>query len=309
MRPRQILIALPAKSVPALARSSAVSSSLSRARSLAAVFVLALLVCLASPGSLHPLAAQSQQLQQIRASGYVIDTAHVLSQPATSRLTALCTELDQKAQAQIAIVTVKSLGGVPIEEFSINLATKLGVGPKGADRGLLILLAVDDHRDRMEVGYGLEGILPDGKVGGILRDAAPLLREGNYDAAITLMAQSVADVIAADRGVTLSTTANTPARPGPARPSGPHLTIGEIIGLLFLLFWGMGLLSRIFGGPGGRRGGMGGIGNFGAGWLIGSMMGGRGFGGGGFGGGGGGGGGFGGFGGGSFGGGGASGSW
>jgi uncharacterized protein len=256
---------------------------------------------------------QAQGLTKVRASGYVIDTANVLSAAATSRLTALCTELDHKAQAQIAVVTVKSLGGKPIEEASIDLATHLGVGPKGSDRGLLILLAVDDHKYWTTVGYGLEGILPDGKVGGFGREAVPLLRAGNYDGAITLMVQSIADVIATDRGITLSTTAmgSSQPRPQPGRPAAPHFTIGEIIGIVFVLFWVFGLLSRLFGGPGGRRGGMGGIGNFGAGWIIGNMMGGGfrgGWGGGGFGGGGGGGG-FGGFGGGSFGGGGAGGSW
>jgi uncharacterized protein len=256
---------------------------------------------------------QAEGLTKVRASGYVIDTANVLSPAATSRLTALCTELDHKAQAQIAVVTVKSLGDKPIEEASIDLATHLGVGPKGSDRGLLILVAIDDHKDRIEVGYGLEGILPDGKTGGILRYAVPLLRQQDYDGAVTLMVQSVANAIATDRGITLSTTAmgSSRPRPQPGRPSAPHITFGEIIGIVFVLFWVFGLLGRMFGGPGGRRGGMGGVGNFGAGWIIGNMLGGGfrgGWGGGGFGGGGGGGG-FGGFGGGSFGGGGASGSW
>lgn len=313
MRPKQSpdekLITLPAKSRPALSRPPARSRSRPRTCSLAAAFMLVLFASLLSPGLLHPLAAQSQQLQQIRASGYVIDDADVLSAGTKAKLTALCTEVDQKAQAQIAVATVKSLDGRPIFDYSLDLATRLGVGPKGSDRGVLILLAIDDHKYWTQVGYGLEGILPDGRVGGFGREAVPYLRSGNYDEAITFMAQSIADVIATDRGVTLSTTANAPQRPGPPQPSGPHLTIGEIIAGLFLLFWVLALLGRMFSGPGGRRGGMGGIGNFGAGWLIGSMMGGRGFGGGGFGGGGGGGGGFGGFGGGSFGGGGAGGSW
>ena len=232
-----------------------------------------------------------------------MDLASVLSQSAKEQLTALCTEVDQKAQAQIAVVTVKSLDGRPIEDYSIDLATRLGIGPKKSDRGVMILFAVDDHRDRIEVGYGLEPILPDGKTGSFLREVVPYLRSSDYDAALLLVTRRVADVIAADRGVKL--TGAIPPSP-PENHDVPRLP-GQIIGLLFAIFIFF-LFSRGMGGGGRGRG---------SGWwiwpLIGASMmrggGGRGGGfGGGFGGGGGGGG-FGGFGGGGFGGGGASGGW
>jgi uncharacterized protein len=247
--------------------------------------------------------ARAQSPEQLKPQGYVNDFAGVLSQSARDQLTALCTELDQKAQAQIAIVTIKSLGGQPIEDYSIDLATRWGIGPKQKDRGVLILFAVDDRQYRTEVGYGLEDILPDGKVGGFGREAVPYLRDNNYDAAVLLMTRRVADVIAADRGVTLA--GSSPPSPSdsesgePTSSLGPNLVvIGTIIFVIFVLRILGGALAR-----NGRRGG---------GWWIGPMIGGGmggggGFGGGGFGGGGGGG--FGGFGGGGFGGGGASGGW
>lgn len=229
--------------------------------------------------------------------GYVSDFAGVLSPPASEQLTALCTEVQQKAQAQIAIVTIKSLQGASIEDYSIDLATHLGIGPKSSNRGVLILFAVDDRQYRIEVGYGLEAILPDGKVGAIGREAVPYLRAGNYGAAVLLMTRRVADVIAADRGVTL--TGSAPAGPG-SEEQGRSLTTGQI----FLLFFAVFVVYSII-----RRANRGGPNRFGGGgWWIPPVVGG-GWGGGGFGGGGGGGGGFGGFGGGSFGGGGASGSW
>jgi uncharacterized protein len=231
-----------------------------------------------------------------------MDLAGVLSQSAKDQLTALCTEVDQKTQAQIAVVTVKSLDGRPIEDYSIDLATRLGIGPKKSDRGVMILFAVDDHSDRIEVGYGLEPILPDGKTGSFLREVVPYLRSSDYDAALLLATRRVADVIAADRGVQL--TGAVPPSPPESR-GGP--VPGQVIGLLFAIFIFFLFLRGMGGGGMGR----------GSGWwiwpLIGASMargGGRGGGfGGGFGGGGGGGGGFGGFGGGGFGGGGASGSW
>lgn len=247
--------------------------------------------------------AFAQNPEQLKPQGYVNDFANVLSPSARQQLTDLCAEVDMKTQAQIAVVTVKSLGGRAIEDYAIDLATRWGVGPKQKDRGVMILLAVDDHKYRFEVGYGLEGILPDGKVGAFGREAVPFLRENNYDAALLLMTRRVADVIAADRGVTLT---SPPPREARGREQGLPRNVELIIFVVVLLaFIGLinGLRSASSGMTGRGRGGGYWIGPFG-GW------GGGGFGGSGWGGGsGGGGGGFGGFGGGSFGGGGASGSW
>jgi uncharacterized protein len=242
--------------------------------------------------------AQAQSAEQLKVNGYVSDFADVLRPPTKQQLEALCTELDQRTQAQIAVVTIKSLDGKPIEEYSIDLATRLGIGPKQSNRGVLILMAVADRRYRIEVGYGLEDILPDGKVGGIGREAVPYLRQGDYDGALLLMTRRVAEVIAAARGVTL-TGALSPELQTDTNSGG--WTFGQVFLLFFAIFVVFAILRRAGGGPGSR------FGRSGGGWWVGPMMGG--WGGGGFGGGGGGGGGFGGFGGGSFGGGGASGGW
>jgi uncharacterized protein len=260
-----------------------------------AAVALALLLCAGSP-------LRAQAPNQLKPQGYVNDFANVLSRSAKEQLTSLCAELDEKAHAQIAVVTVKSLDGRSIEDFSIDLATQWHIGPRKSDRGILILLAVDDRQYKFEVGYGLEPILPDGKVGGFGREAVPYLRERDYDAALLLMTRRVAEVIAADRGVTLSGS-----RPVPT--TAPRNEVPPALGGFLLAFIGLGLfyawmrmMATRARSPYSRR--------LGAGWWIGTMIGGwgggGGFGGGGFGGGGGG---FGGFGGGSFGGGGASGSW
>jgi uncharacterized protein len=240
-------------------------------------------------------------------AAYVNDYARVLSPGARQQLEALCTEVNDKAKAQIFIVTVPSLGDRSVEDYSLDVATKWGVGPKQTSSGALIFLAVSDRKDRIEVGYGLEDILPDGKVGGFMREAVPILREGNYDAAMMLMTRRVADVIAQNRGVTLSGASPPPTR---TNGSGQGQDSSGILGLILLgvfIFFVYAMINR-GGGSGRGRGG-------GSGWWIGPLIasgmgrggwGGGGFGGGGFGGGGGG---FGGGGGGSFGGGGASGSW
>jgi uncharacterized protein len=221
---------------------------------------------------------------------YVSDFAHVLSPEAVARLDRICTQLDHsQANAQVAVVTIKTLDGADAAEFANTLEDKWKMGRKGESyRGVMIFLAVDDHKYRIEVGYGLEGILNDAKVGDIGREMVPYLRASDYDSAITMATGQVAQIIAADAKVTLnddSAMARQPVRHGGIPPKLILMVI------LLIFFGGFHLLRFLFG--------------FG---LFSSMMGsgrggfGGGFGGGGFGGGGGGGGG-------GFGGGGAGGSW
>jgi uncharacterized protein len=246
-------------------------------------------------------AVRAEDPKKLQYSGYVNDFAGVLSDDAKARLTALCEEVDHKANAQIAVVTVRSLEGQPIDQFSIDLATHWGVGPKQKDRGILILLAPNDHKYRIEVGYGLEGILPDGKVGGFGREIVPLLRQNDYSGALLLLSSRIAQVIAQDRGVTLTAS---PALPK-AEPEGQPNLRAWIPFLIFLAFFVafplLGFLFRLLFGIGRSGGGHGRGWGFGGPWIVGGGSGGWG--------GGGGGGGFGGFGGGGFGGGGASGGW
>jgi uncharacterized protein len=232
-------------------------------------------------------------------TNYVNDFAGVLSPGTLASLNALCAQVDRQAHAQLAVVTVKNLDGEPIENFATALEDKWKVGKKGTDRGLLLILATDDRKYRIEVGYGLEGILPDGRVGDIGRQMVPYLRQNDYDGAVTMAVRQIAGVIAADAGVTL----NTGLRPGYAPAQQPKpLSLGEVLVLGVILLLVIFFLARV--------GGSGLLG-----FLIGMFLGGGGGGrgGGGYGGGGGfgggGGGGFGGYGGGSSGGGGASGSW
>jgi uncharacterized protein len=233
---------------------------------------------------------RAEPVSQLTPTDYVNDFAHVLDQNTMAQLDNICQQVDQKAHAQIAVVTIKSLDGGDIDSYAVDLFKKWGVGAKGSDRGVLILLATQDHRYRIEVGYGLEPILPDGKVGGFGREAVPLLKENDDNGAVSLMTMRVADTIAQDAGIQL--TGALPRAPTAREEPSKGLSIGGIIilAVIFLIlvstrFGRLLLFSMLLGGGGG--GGYGG-------------------GGGGFGGGGGG---FGGFGGGSSGGGGASGSW
>ncbi len=251
----------------------------------------------------------AEPVDSLHANNYVNDFAGVLDAATQARLNDLCQQVDQKAHAQIAVVTVKSLGGQDPATYAVALYQKWGIGSKGKDRGVLILLATDDHKYWTTVGYGLESILTDGKVGGFGREAVPLLKSGNYAGAVTLMTARVASVIAQDAGVTFENQPQLAAPRQRSAPSGGFPPMAVILIVIFIVF---SILRAIFG-RGGPRGGGGFWSGLLWGMLFSNMGGGRGgYGGGGFGGGfggGGGGGGFGGFGGGSTGGGGAGGSW
>ena len=208
----------------------------------------------------------AERLQDLPApTNYVSDFAGVLSPQVKSSLDALCAQLDRQAHAQIAVVTIKSLDGEPIENFATALEDKWKVGKKGTDRGLLLILATNDHKYRIEVGYGLEGILPDGRVGDIGRQMIPYLRQDDFDGAVTMAVRQMAGVIATDAGVTLTTA---PRRGPPVRQAKP-LTLGQVLvlGIILLLvvfvpgpfrrFGLLGFLIGMFlgGGGGGGRGG------------------------------------------------------
>ena len=260
----------------------------------AVLVLVAFIVFIAAFGGSASLFALD--LKSLKPQGYVSDFAHVIDTRSRTQLEEYAGQIERSTGVQMALVTLPSLDGEPIEEVSNDLFRQWGVGKKGKDEGIMLLLSVQDHRDRIEVGYGLEPILPDGFDGSILRGIKPLLDRGAYGQAMISGAVQIGAYIARAKGVTPAPRARTQDRTVSTRSHGFPLPV-IIIGIVVLFF----LL----------RGGGGG--GFLAGMILGNLLGSdrrdSGWGGGGFGSGGGGGGGFGGFGGGDSGGGGASGSW
>jgi uncharacterized protein len=255
--------------------------------------------------------AAALDTSKLKPTGYVNDFAHAIDARSAAEIEAYCGNVERATGAQFAIVTVDTLDDEPVEDVAVRLFKQWGIGKKGTDEGLLVLLAIKDHKNRVEVGYGLEPIITDADAGAVLRGIRPILRQGNYGGALLAAAQQFGQQVAQAKGVTIEGQ--------PLRQTGPRDSggggggiFGIIIFFVILMF-----IFRAISGRGGRGGGGGsGMGGLLTGMILGNMMGGGrrgGWGGGGFGGGGGGGwgggGGFGGFGGGSSGGGGASGGW
>jgi uncharacterized protein len=204
-------------------------------------------------------------------TGYVNDFAGVLNQSTKYNLENLCTQVDRQAHAQIAVVTIKTLDNdQPIDEFATALEEKWKVGKKGTDRGILMLVVMNPRKYRIEVGYGLEGILNDAKVGDIGRAMVPSLSQGDYNTGITLGVQQIARVIAADAGVTLNLTQPVHQyhrQQAPAQLNFMEILLGGGVILLILFFLiktgNTGLIFFLLGnlmggGFGGGRGGRGG---------------------------------------------------
>jgi uncharacterized protein len=119
-----------------------------------------------NPKSIHP-------------AGYVTDLAGAIAADTKARLEALCHEVEEKTGAQIAVVTVHSLEGDSVENFAVDLYKQLGVGGKSDNRGVLLLVAPEEHKYRVEVGYGLEPVINDARAGDAGRAMVPLLRQGD----------------------------------------------------------------------------------------------------------------------------------
>jgi len=252
----------------------------------------------------------ADDISKISPTGYVTDLAGVIPSATRQRLETLCTELQQKTGAQMAIVTVRSLDDRPVEDYAVDLFKHLGVGAKKDATGVLLLVAPNDRKYRIEVGYGLEPVINDARAGDAGRAMVPFLRLNDYGSAIEVAAWQLARFIADDKGVTLS--GRPPSRPvaNTSHDSGSPISFWAAVFIVLIIFR---ILGAAVSNLSGRRVGGGMDGCW---WLlpfflggVGGRGGGSSWGGGGFGGGGGGGGGFGGFGGGSSGGGGASGSW
>jgi len=226
--------------------------------------------------------------------GYVNDFANVISPEYRTKITQICLEVKQKTGAEIAVATVDSVGpDYTPTEYANLLFEKWGIGQKGKNNGVLLLDAIKERYVWIEVGYGLEGILPDGLVGEIRdRYIIRYLKQGRRGEAYLNGVRVIAGVIAKDAGVQITGSVQMPVQ----RRLVSRKKMGKYRSLFWLLFWLFFILVPIFGRKSKKkRSGLWGP------WY---------WGGGGFGGGGGGfGGGFGGFGGGASGGGGAGGGY
>ena len=220
-------------------------------------------------------AAQGEKLPQ--ATSYVSDFARVIDPAAKEQIEQLCQELETKTGTQLAVVTLDSLHGDPIEDFAVKLFEQWGIGKKDKSNGLLLLIAVRDRKSRIEVGYALEPVITDGISGEILRSLRPYFRTNQYSEGLYTGASALAGIIAERSGVQLSAEPNAKtyriSRRNEHQPALGSLGTLIVLGLFFLLPLLLSARRRpIYRSPPGRfyrgggfPGGLGGLGGMGGG--------------------------------------------
>ncbi|MGA2368062.1 MAG: YgcG family protein [Dehalococcoidia bacterium] len=169
--------------------------------------------------------------------GFVNDYAGLLSPAVKAKLEAQLTQLEKDTTAEVAVITIKSLEGDSIEDYASRLFEKWGIGKKGVDNGVLFLVALDDHMMRIEVGYGLEPIITDGRAGRIRdNDVIPRFKNNDYEGGITAGVNSIEDYI----------RKNSPPAPledNPVRSMfGNWFTVMIILGIITVYL--MGFMAR-----------------------------------------------------------------
>lgn len=192
--------------------------------------------------------------------GYVNDFAGVIKSDAVGKITTIASELEEKTTAQIAVVTVATIQPETIEDYAVTLFEKWGIGQKGKDNGVLILLAVNDRKVRIEVGYGLEGALTDAMSSAIVQQAMiPRFKEGGYSEGILAGAAAAANIVAGEYNTELIGLVSVPESHYKVKAISPGMMIVRTLITLvfFILFFGMrtGLLFFWLFGSGRRRGG------------------------------------------------------
>jgi uncharacterized membrane protein YgcG len=150
---------------------------------------------------LSPLAESVNNMPQ--PTSYVTDLVGVLSKQSNAQIDRYCSNVEKQTHAQIAVAIINTTEGEPIDKFARDLANRWGVGPKDTNKGVLLLFAIKDRKWRISVGYGLEDVITDAKAADIGAAMLPKLHAGDYDGAVSLGVQRIAEIIAADAKVKL----------------------------------------------------------------------------------------------------------
>jgi uncharacterized protein len=197
-------------------------------RALAGLVWLAAALLLAATELAGNAAAQISQPKFPELTGRVVDEAGIIKYEDRQELERELEALEAKSTDQVVVATVKSLQGYEIEEFAYQLGRKWGIGQKDKDNGVLLVVAPNERKVRIEVGRRLEPLLPDGMTGTIIRSTIlPAFRRGDFSGGIKAGVKDINDVLLGD-GEAVKQRAKGGGRPAP----GPDYT-----GLIIFLIW------------------------------------------------------------------------
>lgn len=221
-------------------------------------------------GAIFPLLVFAQDLPY--PSGWINDFAEVINAEYKQKLNSVISELEENTSTEIAVVTINSISPYDEKDYARLLFDNWKPGKKGKDNGVLILVAVKERRWRIEAGYGIEGILPDGLCGEIGRDMVPYFKEGNYGEGLYRAVLKISRIVAQ------GSTGEVSKKPSESSLALPSLFLSILI-LGVILFFYLGQFESSGRGSG-YRGGYYGSGGFSGGGFGGTGFGGFGGGGG-----------------------------
>jgi uncharacterized protein len=225
-----------------------------------------ILICLAGIATfLYPVTKSSGEPPFPKPRGAVNDFASLIPEREERMMENICREVLQKTGTAIVIATVDTVGDSDYETYANELYANWGIGKKGEDKGVLIFLTKKERKIRIETGYGVEGILPDGLVGQIRDDyIVPSLKKGDYGKGLLNGTIALSQIIARDASVQITGKSSYAPRSRPRKASlGSRLfSLLFFIILFFVFIRNPFLLPFLFLGMGGRGGGLGG-GSFG----------------------------------------------
>lgn len=245
-----------------------------------------LIICLSACSILftHPRGCQAEDFPDY--IGYVNDYTNTLSYDTKSKLTALMSELEKKTTAQVAIVIIDTARPLDIETYAVRLFEKWGIGQKQKNNGVLLIIAVKDRAMRIEVGYGLEGAIPDALAKIVIEGyILPPFKKGDFNTGVIKGGVGIAKLVAKEYNIELSELDELPINvPLPEEPSPFKSFVNFFFTLILIIlfislrmgfFWWMFLIPGSYrrrggywhgGGFGGNSGGFGGgFGGFGGG--------------------------------------------
>lgn len=162
----------------------------------------------------------------------IYDFASMVDSSWETKINAQIKEIEAKTTSEIAVVTIESLEGEPLEDYSIRLAEKAGIGKEKTDNGVLLFIAKDEHKIRIETGYGIEGVLPDGECGRIIREIiSPQFKQDNFGQGIFDGLSAIGNAIGKDQGASFGTGGQSAGTSGSGNPGEGALGFGLFTGM------------------------------------------------------------------------------
>lgn len=202
--------------------------------------ILSLALCVSA--SAFDFSFSSNDFPEPTSNFFVNDFAEVIDDEVETELQAIGEDIYEQTTAQVVVVTVDSLDGYEVGEYALELGREWGVGNADANNGVVLLMSVSDRQVTIQVGYGLEGCLPDGKTGRILDTyAIPYLRNDDFSSGLASAYKAIADVVYEEYGVTPEITYENAVYSGMSAESEGTLTV-----IVFVILFVSVILMMIF---------------------------------------------------------------